>query len=300
MTANLYTRSYNSKGVNCKDLLPQCATIEIHTLEWLFNRHSETRSQRVCNNQYVLIWFRQGRGQLTTATHKYELNHNTVYCLSPDHSYAMQPIDVPEGYFISVSGDFFRHYETALGSSIFSTRLSRTTPHPTIIPVDDDMKKGLEEVLVCMQKEMLIHTVLSSEIINGLIKVFLLYLSRKLIAIDGYTINREALLAKNFMDLLANHFVNNKKVSYYASELCVTPGYLTQVVKKISGFTPSYHIQQIVLCEAKRLATINAHRSMKEIAYALGFDDLAHFSKFFKANAGANFTSFKRALLPKG
>jgi AraC family transcriptional activator of pobA len=34
--------------------------------------------------------------------------------------------------------------------------------------------------------------------------------------------------------------------------------------------------------------------SMKEIAYSLGFDNLAHFSKYFKTNGGINFTDFKR------
>jgi len=36
--------------------------------------------------------------------------------------------------------------------------------------------------------------------------------------------------------------------------------------------------------------------SMKEIAYHLGFDNLAHFSKFFKNNCGVNFTAFKKGL----
>jgi len=45
--------------------------------------------------------------------------------------------------------------------------------------------------------------------------------------------------------------------------------------------------------EAKRLA-LYSQVSMKEIAYGLGFDNLAHFSKYFKTNSGSNFTDFKR------
>ena len=33
---------------------------------------------------------------------------------------------------------------------------------------------------------------------------------------------------------------------------------------------------------------------MKEVAYGLGFDNLAHFSKYFETNSGINFTDFKR------
>ncbi|HLA57121.1 MAG TPA: hypothetical protein VK622_00090 [Puia sp.] len=36
---------------------------------------------------------------------------------------------------------------------------------------------------------------------------------------------------------------------------------------------------------------------MKEIAYDLGFLDIAHFSRFFKTFAGANFSDFKKGAL---
>jgi AraC-like DNA-binding protein len=35
---------------------------------------------------------------------------------------------------------------------------------------------------------------------------------------------------------------------------------------------------------------------MKEIAYNLGFDNLAHFSKFLRNNCGMNFTDYKKGL----
>jgi AraC-like DNA-binding protein len=68
---------------------------------------------------------------------------------------------------------------------------------------------------------------------------------------------------------------------------------LNRIVKKLSGFPVSYHIQQQIVLEAKRLAHYS-DRSMKEIAYMLGFEDLAHFSKFFKNNSGMNFSNFKK------
>jgi AraC-like DNA-binding protein len=82
-------------------------------------------------------------------------------------------------------------------------------------------------------------------------------------------------------------------VSDYADDLCVTPNYLNRTVKKTTGYTASHHIQQQIILEAKRQATYFS-TSMKRIAYNLGFDNLAHFSKFFKHNCGMNFTDFKR------
>jgi AraC-like DNA-binding protein len=46
--------------------------------------------------------------------------------------------------------------------------------------------------------------------------------------------------------------------------------------------------------EAKRLA-MYSDASMKMVAYTLGFDDLSHFSKFFKNVTGINFTQYKKS-----
>ena len=85
-------------------------------------------------------------------------------------------------------------------------------------------------------------------------------------------------------------------VSDYAGQLYVTPNYLNRTVKKITGFTASHHIQQHIITEAKRQAMFSLS-SMKEIAYSLGFDNLAHFSKFFKTNSGMSFRDFKKGLV---
>ncbi|WP_372490169.1 helix-turn-helix domain-containing protein [Chitinophaga sedimenti] len=44
--------------------------------------------------------------------------------------------------------------------------------------------------------------------------------------------------------------------------------------------------------EAKR-QLLSSNGSMKEIAFYLGFDNIAHFSKYFKTKTGINFTSFR-------
>ena len=94
------------------------------------------------------------------------------------------------------------------------------------------------------------------------------------------------------MTLLRDHS-SKKMVCDYANELNVSPNYLNRTVKKVSGNTASHHIQQQIILEAKRHAMYSGI-SMKEIAYQLGFDNIAHFSKFFKSKSGMNFTNFKK------
>jgi AraC family transcriptional activator of pobA len=68
---------------------------------------------------------------------------------------------------------------------------------------------------------------------------------------------------------------------------------LNRTLKKTTGYTASHHIQQQIILEAKRQA-MYLSTSMKQTAYYLGFDNLAHFSKYFKQNCGMNFTDFKK------
>jgi AraC-like DNA-binding protein len=53
-------------------------------------------------------------------------------------------------------------------------------------------------------------------------------------------------------------------------------------------------IQDRIIQEAKRLFYYT-DKSAKEIAADLGFDDAAHFSRFFKNQAGIPPTEFKRS-----
>jgi AraC family transcriptional regulator, transcriptional activator of pobA len=132
------------------------------------------------------------------------------------------------------------------------------------------------------------------ELLRGLLNMYLLYVSR-LTGQNGPTGNRDQDLVTRFMRLLHEEFTTRKLVCDYAEELCVSPNHLNRTVKSVSGHTASFHIQQQIINEAKRMATYS-RSSMKEIAYYLGFDEISHFSKFFKNKTGSNFRDFKRDL----
>ena len=106
---------------------------------------------------------------------------------------------------------------------------------------------------------------------------------------------KEKELVNRFMEHLNKHFATKKLVSDYADDLCISPNYLNTVIKKVTGFSASHHIQQCIIREAKCRALYSG-AMMKEIAYDLGFSDLAHFSKFFKNYSGSNFSSFMKGL----
>ena len=83
-----------------------------------------------------------------------------------------------------------------------------------------------------------------------------------------------------------------KQVKAYAALLNITPLYLNEVVKEVTGFSASYWINQEILLEAKRLLYYTS-LDVKEIAYELGYEDHAYFSRFFRKNTGMTPTAFR-------
>lgn len=95
-----------------------------------------------------------------------------------------------------------------------------------------------------------------------------------------------------FRQLLEQYYTEWKSVAAYADQLCVTPNHLSVSIKRETGRPASDHIRQRIMLEAQRLAAAQ-DVPLKEIAYQLGFEDVAHFSKLFKRCHGISFSSFK-------
>lgn len=83
-----------------------------------------------------------------------------------------------------------------------------------------------------------------------------------------------------------------KQVKAYAALLHITPLHLNEVVKNTTGFPASYWINQEILLEAKRLLYYTTS-DVKQIAYELGYEDHAYFSRFFKKNTGMTALAFR-------
>ena len=65
---------------------------------------------------------------------------------------------------------------------------------------------------------------------------------------------QNAVLMERFINLLkAGDYRNHREVSYYASRLCITPKYLTEVCKKASGFTANYWIDRFTISRITHL-----------------------------------------------
>src|SRR5690606_21364564 len=98
-------------------------------------------------------------------------------------------------------------------------------------------------------------------------------------------IDKETNILSRFKTLLAEHFIEERQVSFYADKMHLTPKYFSTIIKKVSGKTAGAWINEMLLLESKVLLQ-NKDKSIAQIAYDLNFSDPSHFGKFFKKHIG--------------
>lgn len=97
---------------------------------------------------------------------------------------------------------------------------------------------------------------------------------------------------KAFKELLERNFVTAKRPIEYAQQLNISSSYLNECVKKATGHSVTYHIQQRIILEAKRLL-YHSDKSVKEISTELGYDDYPYFSRLFSKVTGMTALAFR-------
>ncbi|GGB20394.1 transcriptional regulator [Puia dinghuensis] len=267
--------------------------LKIQTLQELYEQRAGGQEMPHRHQDTEILWIRNGKGSLEIDLKKYNMGSNTLYCISPGQLHQLEPGEQAEGYLISFpeylvnsSGD---EMELVYRFNLF--HLLTTSPGISMQP---ELADEMDEIVRRLYKETHHGNVLSREIIRRYTSIFLIYIARQLDGAMQLSLqSRNVKLVRSFIELLEKNYMNWKLVKNYAGELSVTANYLNEVVKKISGFSAGYHIRRRVVLEAKRRA-VYSNDSMKQIAHWLGFEDTAHFSKFFKAVYGKNFSDFKK------
>lgn len=83
-------------------------------------------------------------------------------------------------------------------------------------------------------------------------------------------------------------------VKYFAAELCLSPNYLSDLLKRNTGKTTQEHIHLQLIDKAKAMLW-STDKPVSGIAYDLGFEHATHFNKIFKAKVGMSPKAFRTA-----
>ena len=102
----------------------------------------------------------------------------------------------------------------------------------------------------------------------------------------------DATFAK-FIQLLEQHFRKERRVSWYAERLCITPKYLSEIVKQVSKRPPNEWIDSYVILEMRVLLK-NTTKSIKEITEELNFPNQSFLGKYFKEHVGVSPSDYRK------
>lgn len=104
--------------------------------------------------------------------------------------------------------------------------------------------------------------------------------------------SRTLCIWNRFNTLIEQKFKSEHAVSYYAAELGLSSRKLGEIVKLYTGTFVSRVIDERLVTEAKRLILFS-ELTIKEIAFELGFEEHAYFTKVFKKFTGKTPSDFK-------
>ncbi|MFB9353205.1 helix-turn-helix domain-containing protein [Sneathiella chinensis] len=128
--------------------------------------------------------------------------------------------------------------------------------------------------------------------------ILALEFARDLMALDRLPHSRESRQhghVRKFLSLLEENFATCHAARDYAGQLNMTAPHLNRICRDVTGKTTSRLIQDRLVLEAKR-SLVYTKMSIAELAYAIGFSDPAHFSRFFQQRTGMAPSAFRQKM----
>ena len=106
-------------------------------------------------------------------------------------------------------------------------------------------------------------------------------------------LSRTEELAGQFLSLVDMHCHEHHNIKWYADALHLTPVYVSNVVKQVTGRTAGDNITDCLVRKAKSLL-LTSTLSIQQISDRLGFQNQSHFGTFFRRAVGTSPQKFRR------
>lgn len=92
-------------------------------------------------------------------------------------------------------------------------------------------------------------------------------------------------IVRRFMDLVQEHYREERLIGFYANKLCITPKYLSKLIKENTGRSAGDWIENHVILEARAMLQ-SSDMTIQQIATSLNFPNQSFFGKYFKRATG--------------
>ena len=249
------------------------------------NNHHFDHLQR--HNYYSIILMVEGETLLNVDFGNYPLIAPSILCLSPYQPYLLGASPHISGMALNFHPDFFctyKHQHEVASEGV----LFHNIYEPPFFAAENT--ESLVALLRQMQKEIQQEELAQHELLVSYLKVFLIYILRIKVAQSPVVYqkkleNTKTTILQNLTDSIEKHYREKHSASEYAQLLNISANALAKLVKGHFGKTLTDLIAQRIMTEAKRELYLTS-KSVKEIAYQLGYKDEYYFSRFFKKQAG--------------
>lgn len=244
---------------------------------------------------YSIFWIESGEAIHATEYVEYSLKADTILFVPPGLKHRMYIDHSVSGIYMLFNEDFIQYNRTN-HVPLKEYRLFNNADFKSLITVVPEKREKLRNITGLILNELKTPDDYSQDIVLNLLHLFLLE-SRRIFDQQSQAVKEEPDATPDatiirFKQLIEENFVQDKNVSSYAGMLNINPSCLNELTKRTTGITAGELIRNRVIDETKKLL-YSSSISGKEIAFQLGFDDPAYFSRFFRKYTGTTLKEFR-------
>jgi AraC family transcriptional regulator, transcriptional activator of pobA len=242
---------------------------------------------------YRILWILNGVETIQIGIEKFKSFSNLIVFVAPGKKITLVTQKEPEGWVLRLSPTFFSllKFENLLISNADILSSFMITPKIILSPKVGERIHSLAGMIDELDGSQIPNKEYG---IISLVKAILVYCESKCnLNLNKNGNNHEIDIVSKFKQLVVNNFTHQHKVSEYAGMMNITSKYLNQVVKKMMGVTAKHVIQEQLVIKARQDLKFS-NKSIKEIAFSMGFTDPFHFSSFFKEFVGDSPTRYRK------
>lgn len=245
-------------------------------------------------DSYNIFWIKEGKGTYHIDFDEYTFDGNVLFFLSPGQVFTVDSEQIKEAYRLSFVRDFYciqTHDKEISCNGILFNNIYETP----FIELDDRDAKKLDFIISELIDEFKQDEAAQYDMLQSYLKQFIIHSVR--IRKERHVMKNDAdsKLFKDFSTLVEFNFTKMHSVTDYAGRLGISPKSLTKHFQKIRAQKPSDFIKNRIILEANR-KLLYTDFSVKEIAFDLGFNDPAYFTKFFTKATQKSPLQFKKEL----
>ncbi|KAF2079636.1 helix-turn-helix domain-containing protein [Flavobacterium sharifuzzamanii] len=263
---------------------PQNGNLAFKILSFDDNSHFD-HLQR--NNYYSLIWVTKGKGKVKADFAEHHFKENSLLAFSPYQPFMLCVNEPIEGIAIHFHPDFYcihMHQKEVSCNGVLFNNIYQ----PPYVQVTEHASQTFNMVIDQMKTEIQNAELAQYELLISYLKIFLITASRlkteQLEEMKSVPDSKEPLILQSLKDAIELNFKTKHSAGNYAELLNISPKALAKLSKNYFNKTLTDLISERIIIEAKRELYLT-NKTVKEIAYELGYDDEHYFSRFFKTHA---------------